>query len=123
MFPKISLTAAFLLMVAPPMACASRGAQRNLAPASVCRPAERVVVAQANQSDDSDNDADTGSENDSNDNSDDNQNADNNQTENQSADNGSQVQPQNFDAPGAQTGQAIRVPPLTGYPGQINPNE
>lgn len=123
MFPKISLTAAFILMVAPPMACASRGAQRSLAPASVGAAAQRVVIAQTNESDDNDNDANTDSENDSNDNSDDNQNADNNQTENQSADNGSQVQPQNFDAPGAQTGEAIRVPPLTRYPGQINPNE
>jgi hypothetical protein len=123
MFPKISLTAAFILMVAPPMACASRGAQRNLAQASVCGPAHRVVVAQANQRNDIDNDADTENDNDSNDNSDDNQNADNNQMENQNAGNGSQVQPQNFDAPEAQTGEAIRVPPLTGYPGQINPNE
>ena len=123
MFPKISLTAAFILMVAPPMACASRGAQRNLTPASVGGPAQRMAIAQANQSDDNDNDANTESDNDSNDNSDDNQNADNNQAENQSAGNGSQVQPQNFDAPEGQTGEAIRVPPLTGYPVQINPNE
>ncbi len=82
MIPKISLTAAFFLMVAPPMACASNRAAATPAPVT-CRayqsPAS-MLVAQDSQSD-SDNDND----NDSNDSSDDNQNGGGNQMDQQNA--------------------------------------
>ena len=85
MIPKISLAAAFFLMAAPPMACASN---RNAAnPAPIPRQAHEaplgMVVAQDNQSNvgTSDNDNDS----DSSDSADDNQNADGNQMDQQNA--------------------------------------
>ena len=98
MIPKISLTAAFFLMVAPPMACASNREATN--PAPITRQAHAsplgMVVAQDDQPNarhfhnDNDNDSD------SNDSADDNQNADGNQNadENQNAD-GNQTDQQN----------------------------
>lgn len=93
MFAKISLTAAFLLMVAPPMACASNRALTNstlMSRRAIERPAG-IVVAQASDSnaatsdDEKDNDNDNA---DDNDNDNDNENADQNQADNgQNADN------------------------------------
>jgi hypothetical protein len=83
MFAKISLTAAFLLLVAPPIACASNRNATNPASSRAASQAGIVVAQDAqpnigtsensndNDSDASDNDNDS----DSNDN-DDNQNAD-----------------------------------------------
>ena len=89
MIPKISLAAAFLLMVAPPMACASNS---SLAiPATMTREAYRVplgiVVAQDNDSSagTSDSDSDNDNDSDSNDSSDDNQNGDGSQMDQNAA--------------------------------------
>ena len=98
MFPKISLAAAFFLMVAPPMACASN--RDGVNPAVITRQAHQsplcMVVAQDDQSNagESDNDSD------SNESADENQNADGNQTEQQNAPGDDQpTPPQVFEAP------------------------
>jgi hypothetical protein len=98
MFPKISLAAAFFLIVAPPMACASNRDGANRAP--ITRQAHQspdgMVVAQDDQSNagDSDNDSD------SNESADENQNTDGNQTEQQNAAGADQPNPpQVFEAP------------------------
>jgi hypothetical protein len=85
MIPKISLAAAFLLMMAPPMACASNRDAANFAPVT-CQAHESpmsMVLAQDGQpsmgTTDSDNDNSTDNDNDSGDNADENQNADNGQ--------------------------------------------
>ena len=89
MIPKISLTAAFLLMVAPPMASASTRDAANRAPLA-CQAYELplgIVVAQdaqPNLGTGADSDSDN-SDNDSNDNADDNQNDNNNQMDQQNA--------------------------------------
>jgi hypothetical protein len=93
MIPKISLAAAFVLMMAPPMACASNRDAANSAPIT-CRTHQspaKIVLAQDGQdgqpsmgTTDNDNDNDNADDNDNdNDNADGNQNA-----ENQNADNG-----------------------------------
>jgi hypothetical protein len=87
MIPKISLAAAFLLMMAPPMACASTRAAANNA-RMTCQPNQSppgIVLAQDGQpsmgttDNDSDNDNSNDNDNDSNDNADENQNAENGQ--------------------------------------------
>ena len=96
MIPKISLAAAFLLMIAPPMACASARDLANYAPifcqANLSLPG--IVLAQDAQDgqpsmgtteNDNDNDNDKDNDNDSNDSADDNQNADSDQTNQQNA--------------------------------------
>jgi len=106
MIPKISLTAAFLLMVAPPMASASTRDAANRAPLA-CQAYELplgIVVAQdaqPNLGTGADSDSDN-SDNDSNDNADDNQNDNNNQMDQQNANGNEQpaaVPPQVFNAP------------------------
>ena len=100
MFAKLSLTAAFFLMVAPPMACASNCAASNPAPLTrqVHRAAVGIVVAQdsdsnAAASDDNGNGNDNDNDSDSNDNDNDNdndqmdQNAAGNDQNGQSSDN------------------------------------
>jgi hypothetical protein len=96
MFAKISLTAAFLLLVAPPIGCASN--RNATSPASNARASQPgIVVAQDNpanvgtsdndnnsDSDASDNDNDKDNDSDSNDN-DDNQNGDGSQMNEQNA--------------------------------------
>ena len=98
MIPKVSLAAAFFLMVAPPMACASNRAATNPAPIT-CQAHEAaagMVVAQDDQSD-ADN-SDNG--NDSSDSADDNQNAAGDQTDQQNAaGDDQQTAPQDPDAP------------------------
>ena len=99
MIPKISLTAAFFLMVAPPMACASNRAPSN--PAPITRQAHAappgVVVAQDDQPNlgTSTNDSDSNSNDsaDDNQNADENQNAGDNQTDQQSAADNDQANP------------------------------
>jgi hypothetical protein len=100
MFAKISLTAAFLLLMAPPIACASNRDATNPASSS---PASQpgIVVAQDNPAigtndndNNSDNDAsDSDNNGDSNDN-DDNQNADGTQMNEQNAAGGDDQQAQ-----------------------------
>jgi len=84
MIPKISMVAAFLLLVAPPMACASTRDAINAAPitrtANQSRPA--ILVAQDAQpamgtgEDNNDNDNNADSDYNANDNDNDNQNGD-----------------------------------------------
>ena len=85
MIPKISLAAAFVLMMAPPMACASNRDVSNSAPMT-CRTHQspaKIVLAQDGQ----DGQPSMGTTDHDNDN--DNDNADGNQNaENQNADNG-----------------------------------
>jgi|SRR5208282_1286480 len=121
MIPKISLTAAFLLMVAPPMACASNRDGAN--PAPITRQAHRsppgMVVAQDNQSnaDTSDNDND----NDSNDSADDNQNADGNQMDQQNAAGNDQtIPPQVLDGP---ENDPYSIPPPNAFQQPVNPRQ
>ena len=89
MIPKISLAAAFLLMMAPPLACASNRDAANFATIT-CQPNRsmpEIMLAQDAQDgqpsmgttdNDSDND-NSDNDNDSNDSADENQNADNGQ--------------------------------------------
>jgi len=130
MFAKISLTAAFLLLVAPPIACASNRNATNPASSSPASQAG-VVVAQDAQpnigtsenSNDSDSDAsDNDNDSDSNDN-DDNQNADGSQMNEQNAAGGDdqQAQPQ---ANGGDNDQNESVPQFNQNPTQPeNPNQ
>ncbi len=108
MIPKISLTAAFLLMVAPPMACASNRDATN--PAPITRQAHEsapgMVVAQDNPSNVGTSDNDNDSDSDSNDSADDNQDADDNQNadsdqmdQQNAAGNDQSIPPQILDAP------------------------
>ncbi len=90
MLAKISLTAAFFLMAAPPLACASfRDAGRL---SSTTRPSNQspvgVVLAQDDQQNvgTSDNDNDNDNDNDSTDSDDDKQDSDDNQADQQNAD-------------------------------------
>ncbi len=127
MFAKISLTAAFLLLMAPPMACASN---RNATNPTSSSPASQagIVVAQDNPAigtNDNDNNGDNGdndaSDNngDSNDN-DDNQNADGNQMNEQNAAGGDQqAQP---DANGGDNDQNDSVPQFNQQQPE-NPNQ
>ncbi len=84
MIPKIGFAAAFVLLVAPPMACASTRGLAN--PAPMTRQAFRppLVVAQEGTSD-SDNSSDSDNDSDSNDSSDDNQNGDGSQMDQNAA--------------------------------------
>jgi hypothetical protein len=91
MFAKISLTAAFLLLMAPPIACASNRNATNPASSSPASQAG-IVVAQDNPAigtNDNDNNSDSdASDNDNNGDSndnDDNQNADGTQMNEQNA--------------------------------------
>lgn len=111
MIPKISLTAAFLLLVAPPMASAS-----NRAPLT-CQAHESplgIVVAQDAQSNlgtDSDSD-NNDSDNDSNDNDSDNQNGNSNQMDQQNSTGNDQpaaVPPQVFNTPDNDSNDASQV--------------
>jgi hypothetical protein len=130
MIPKISLTAAFLLMVAPPMASASNRDAASRAPLA-CQAYESplgIVVAQDAQPNlgtgtDSDND-NNDSDNDSNDNADENQNDNNNQMDQQNANGNEQpaaVPPQVFNVPdndsndAPQANQAPQPEPVNPY--------
>jgi hypothetical protein len=128
MFAKISLTAAFLLLVAPPIACASNRNATNPASSSPASQAGIVVVqdAQPNigtseNSNDNDNDSDASdSDSDSNDN-DDNQNADGSQMNEQNAAGGDDQPAQ---ANGGDTDQNDSVPQFNQNPQQPeNPNQ
>jgi hypothetical protein len=90
MIPKISLAAAFVLMMAPPMACASNRDAAIFAPVAsrAHQSPAKIVLAQDAQGgqpsvgttdNDNDNDNADDNDNDANDNADGNQNADNGQ--------------------------------------------
>ena len=131
MIPKISLAAAFLLMMAPPMACASTRTLSNAAPitfgAHQSQPG--VVLAQDGQpsmgttNNDSDSDADNDNDdndNDSNDNDNDNQNADGNQTDQNAAGDAQQVPPTVLGSPDNDQDQSQQAP-TNSYPQPVNP--
>jgi hypothetical protein len=140
MIPKISLAAAFLLMMAPPMAYASTRDAANSAPIT-CRThqsASGIVLAQDGQpsmgttENDNDNDNNGDNDNDANDNADENQNADNGQ----SADNGqngddgqtdqnaagdNQQIPPTILGPDNDEGEPKQAPQMNGYSQPVNP--
>jgi hypothetical protein len=131
MFAKISLTAAFLLMVAPPIACASNRDAASFA--SMTRPANqqprRVVLAQDGQpnfsqpnlgTSDNDNDND----NDSTDSDDDKQdNGDNDADQQNAAGEGPSIPPTVLGAPDNDSGDAPQVPQTNAYPLSIRPDQ
>ncbi|MGH7923236.1 MAG: hypothetical protein ACREQH_01440 [Candidatus Binatus sp.] len=128
MIAKISLTAAFLLMVAPPMACASSRDPANFAP--TIRPANESPLGIAVAQDDPNvgtADSDNGDDSDSDDSADDNQNADGNQnpSENQAdpqnaAGDDQSVTPQVLNAPGGDPDSAPQVDQAP-QPEPVNP--
>ena len=122
MIPKISLAAAFVLMVAPPMACASIRGLANQAPMTNRSPLGIVVAQDQDQSSAGTSDSDSDSDSDSNDNADDNQNGDGSQMDQNAAGDDQPVPPTVLngnendpnDAP-----QFNQVP----QPQQMNPNQ
>jgi hypothetical protein len=124
MFAKISLTAAFLLMMAPPIACASnRAAARS---ASVTRPANQppreMVLAQDAQPNLGTSDNDNNNDNDSSDSADDNQdNGDNDADQQNAAGNGQSIPPTVLGAPDNDSGDAPQPPQMNTYPQPMNP--
>ena len=82
MFAKISLTAAFLLMAAPPIACASNRTAASRAPMQLPL---GMVLAQDSEPALGTADNDNDNDNDSNDSADDKQDSDDNQTDQQNA--------------------------------------
>jgi hypothetical protein len=128
MIPKISLAAAFVLMVAPPMACASNHEVANSAP--ITRQANhslpKVVLAQDGQdapsmgTTDSDNDNSDDNDNDSNDSADDNQNGDRGQTD-QNAAGDDQTIPPSILGPDNDQSEPRTAPQVNSYPQPVNP--
>lgn len=123
MIPKISLTAAFLLMVAPPMACASNRAATN--PAPITRQAHEAPlgmdVAQDDQSNAGTSDNNNDNDSNSNDSADDNQNADANQTDQQNAAGIDQpIVPQILNGP---ENDPDSIPPPNAFLQPVNPNQ
>jgi len=119
MIPKISLAAAFFLMAAPPMACASNRDATNPAPIT-CQAHDAppgIVVAQDDQSnaDNSDNAIDSNSV----DSSDDDQNAAGDQTDQQNAAGDDQANPQ--EAPDATENDSDATPPSNALSQPVNP--
>lgn len=121
MFAKISLTAAFFLMAAPPVACASNWVASKPPPAvaKVFQPVGIVVAQDADSNSAASDDNGNDNDNDSNDNADDNQN-DNDQDQN-TAGNDQNAQPSDNDNNNASDAQQ-QVPqgPLLQ---QLNPNQ
>ena len=126
MFAKVSLAAAFFLMVGAPLAGASEGARptKIFSAISSAPASPRIVVAQEAQFGDSAGDSNSDS-NDSSDsdnsqnadgdqNGDGNQNGDSNQTDQQS------MGAQGYQAPDFDAGEAGQ---LNSYPQQVNPNQ
>jgi hypothetical protein len=128
MIPRISLAAAFVLMMAPPMACASTRDAASGAPitsrAQVSQP--NTVLTQDDQpgmgttNNDSDNDNSSDSDSDSNDSADDNQNADGNQTD-QNAGDDQQIPPTVLGSPDNDQSQSPQAPGISPYPQPVNP--
>jgi hypothetical protein len=119
MFAKISLTAAFLLMMSPPIACASNRDAASFASMTshANQPARGMVLAQDAQPDLGT--SDNGSDNDSNDSADDDQdNGDNDADQQNAAGNGTSIPPTVLGAPDNDSGDAPQAP---AYPQPINP--
>jgi|HubBroStandDraft_6_1064221.scaffolds.fasta_scaffold264376_1 hypothetical protein len=137
MIPKISLAAAFLLMMAPPMACASNRDTANSVPITyrTHQSPSGVVLAQDGQDGQSsmgttDNDSNSDSagdnDNDSNDNADDIQNADNGQngdngqTDQNAAGDNQQIPPTVL-GPDSDQGESQQAPQMNGDSQPVNP--
>jgi hypothetical protein len=123
MFAKISLTAAFLLMVAPPIACAS-----NRDAASMTRRANQLarnmVLAQDAQPALGTADNGNDNESDSDDSADDHQdNADNQADQQNAAGNEQSIPPTILGAPDNDPSDAPQVPQMNAYPQAMNPNQ
>ncbi len=129
MIAKISMTAAFLLMVAPPIAArASSRVDSN--PALMTGRAHQLplnmVLAQDQNGQpsmgttDSDNDNSNDNDNDSNDSADDNQNADSDQTD-QNADDSPTIPPTVLGQPEGEQAEPRQAPPMNAYPQPVNP--
>ena len=118
MIPKISLAAAFVLMVAPPMACASNRDVASRAPITYQsnQSLPKVVVAQDGQDSpsmgttDSDNDNSSDNDNDSSDSADDNQNGDSGQTDQNAAGDDQTIPPTVLGAPDNDQGEPRQAP-------------
>ena len=129
MLAKISLTAAFFLMVAPPIACASNRDAASLA--AITRQANQLshhmVLAQDSQPNLGTSDNDNDNDNDSNDSDDDKQDSDANSTDQQNAaGNDQQVPPTVFGEPddGQPEGEQPeprQAPGTNVYPQPVNP--
>lgn len=128
MFAKISLAAAFFLMMWAPLAGASESARPIATPAlhtsmSLDR-SPGIVVAQDDQSNDSaDSDSDSSDSNDSNNDSDSSDSGDSDQSAgNDQADQQNAPAPPVFQAPDSDAGEAGQVP-QNAYPQPVNPNQ
>jgi hypothetical protein len=126
MIPKISLTAAFFLLAAPPLACASTRAAANAAPMT-CRAHQSqpgMMLAQdeqpstgtTNSDDNSDNDSDAND----NDNDNGNQNADSDQTDQNAAGDAQPIPPTVLGAPDNDQDEPQQAP-MNSYPQPANP--
>jgi hypothetical protein len=126
MFAKISLTAAFFLMVAPPIAGASN--RDAASSASMTRHANQLaramVVAQDAQPNlgTADNDNDNDHDNDSNDSADDKQDSGDNDADQQNAaGEGQSFPPTVFGGPDSDSGDAPQPPQMNTYSQPMNP--
>ena len=126
MIAKISMTAAFLLMVAPPIAArASSRVDSNPAPMTLQAhqsPLDMVLAQDAQPSmgtTDNDDDDSKDNDNDSNDSADDNQNADSDQTD-QNADDTPAIPPTVLGQPDGEQSEP-RQAPMSAYPQPVNP--
>jgi hypothetical protein len=127
MIAKISLTAAFFLIVAPPMACASNRDATNPAPmtSQAHESPLGLVVAQDDQPNvaTSDNDNDNGNDSDSNDSADNNQNAGGDQADQQNGTGDDQpTAPQAVDAPD-DPGDTQQAPQMNGFAQPVDPSQ
>jgi hypothetical protein len=122
MFAKISLTAAFLLMVAPPLACASNRDAASYA--SMTRHANQhprnMVVAQDAQPNLGTSDNDNNNDNDSSDSADDNQDNGDNDADQQNAA-GQSIPPTVLGGPDSDSGDAPQPPQMNTYSQPMNP--
>jgi hypothetical protein len=116
MFAKISLTAAFLLMVAPPIACAS---SRQSMARTTNQQARGVMLAQDSEPNLGTSENDNDNDNDSSDSADDKQdNGDNDADQQNAAGEGQSIPPTVLGGPETDPGDAPQAP---AYPQTINP--
>jgi hypothetical protein len=126
MFAKISLTAAFLLMIAPPIACASNRDAASFASMTshANQPARGVVLAQDAQPNLGTSDNGSDNDNDSNDSADDNQDSGDNDADHQNAaGEGQSIPPTVLGGPDNDSGDAPQPPQMNTYSQPMNPNQ
>lgn len=117
MFAKISLTAAFLLMVAPPIACASN--RQSMARTTNQQP-RGVMLAQDAQPNLGTSENDNDNDKDSSDSADDNQDNGDNDADQQNAA-GQSIPPTVLGGPDNDSGDAPQTPQMNAYPPPMNP--